>query len=359
MTRVLMTADAAGGVWTYALELARAHAADGVSTTLALMGPRPSPSQLIAAHGIPGLEIVTSDFQLEWMEAPWDDVAAAGRWLLELESRVQPTVIHLNGYAHGALPWHAPVVVVGHSCVLSWRDAVGGDFDARWLDRYRRTIGEGLRAADWVVTPSRSMLSSLKQHYGPLPRSSIIFNGRSADRFHRARKEPFVFTAGRLWDRAKNIEGLRSIAPYLSWPVVAAGDSPRAADLMQVGRLSESEMADWLARAAIFALPARYEPFGLSAVEAALSGCALVLGDIASQREIWGDAADFVDPDDHDALWTVLDRLIEDDALRHARAAAAHKRAARFNPMDMARNYIRVYGQIAATSRRRRFACVS
>ena len=63
-----------------------------------------------------------------------------------------------------------------------------------------------------------------------------------------------------------------------------------------LGRLSAGELADWYARAAIYALPARYEPFGLSALEAALSGCALVLGDIPSLREIWGDAALFVPP---------------------------------------------------------------
>ena len=34
-------------------------------------------------------------------------------------------------------------------------------------------------------------------------------------------------------------------------------------------------------------LPARYEPFGLSILEAALSGCALVLGDLPSLRELW------------------------------------------------------------------------
>jgi glycogen(starch) synthase len=45
-------------------------------------------------------------------------------------------------------------------------------------------------------------------------------------------------------------------------------------------------------------LPARYEPFGLSVLEAALSGCALVLGDIASLREVWGGAACYVRPGD-------------------------------------------------------------
>ncbi len=54
-----------------------------------------------------------------------------------------------------------------------------------------------------------------------------------------------------------------------------------------VGRLGPEEMREQYARAAIFAHPARYEPFGLSVLEAALSGCALVLGDISSLRELW------------------------------------------------------------------------
>src|SRR3954464_9968737 len=37
MARVLMTADAVGGVWTYALELARALIPAGLSTTIATM----------------------------------------------------------------------------------------------------------------------------------------------------------------------------------------------------------------------------------------------------------------------------------------------------------------------------------
>jgi glycogen synthase len=59
--------------------------------------------------------------------------------------------------------------------------------------------------------------------------------------------------------------------------------------------------ADWYARASIYALPARYEPFGLSALEAALSGCALILGDIPSLREVWLEAAPYVSPDDESA----------------------------------------------------------
>ncbi|MEB3829625.1 glycosyltransferase [Phormidium sp. CCY1219] len=61
--------------------------------------------------------------------------------------------------------------------------------------------------------------------------------------------------------------------------------------------MSPEELSHWYARAAIYAFPARYEPFGLSVLEAALSGCALVLGDIPRLREMWGDAAVFANPD--------------------------------------------------------------
>jgi glycosyltransferase involved in cell wall biosynthesis len=331
-----MTADAVGGVWTYALELARALAGRGVETTLATMGPRPSADQQAEAARIPRLELVSSDFALEWMEHPWRDVAAAGEWLLELDARVRPSLVHLNGYAHGALPWRAPVIVAGHSCVVSWAEATGGALDPAWLARYRRLVTDGLRAADWVIAPSAAMLASLQRHYGPLRFASVVPNGRDAARFPPGAKEPFIFTAGRLWDRAKNVDAVKTVESRLSWPLVMAGSEG-------LGPLSEAAVAEWLGRASIFVLPARYEPFGLLPLEAALAGCALVLGDIPSLREVWGEAATYVAPDDHAALALAIDRLIEDPVLLGRRAEAARARAGRYTPDAMARGYLRVY----------------
>jgi glycogen synthase len=343
MSRVLMTADAVGGVWTYALELARALTPLGLSTTIATMGPRPSADQLSAAAGISGLEIVTSDFQLEWMDDPWADVAGAGEWLLDLESRVGPIIVHLNGFVHAALPWRAPVVAVGHSCVTSWAEAVGGEIEPQRLARYRQAVSTGLHAADWVVAPTRAMHRTLQRLYGPLPRTSPIWNGRDGGRFPPLAKAPYIVTAGRIWDRAKNIDALNTIAPSLPWPVLVAGEGDPGTATQHLGRLSESRLAQCLGRASILALPARYEPFGLVPLEAALAGCALVLGDIPSLREVWGDTADFVDPEDHDGLRAALLELIEHPSRLQARAAAAHHRAVELTPARMAREYLNVY----------------
>lgn len=354
--RVLMTADAVGGVWTYALDLARALTPSDIHFVIATMGPPPSAAQRAEAATIPNVQLVTSEFQLEWMDAPWDDVARAGDWLLELEARVAPDLIHLNGYAHGSLPFSAPVLVAGHSCVLSWADAVPGAIAPAKLSAYADHVRSGIRAADFVVAPTRAMLDALQRHYGPLRRTMVVHNGRREGLFQPGRKEPFLFTAGRLWDPAKNTQMVASIASTLPWPTAVAGadaiDVRSAAaahrGVRMLGTLDSSAMAEWLGRASILVLPARYEPFGLLPLEAALSGCALVLGNIASLREVWGDAADFVPPGDPNALADTVRRLIDSPRRLTGLAAAARVRAGRYSLDAMAAGYLRAYGATAA-----------
>lgn len=346
-----MTADTVGGVWTYALDLARALAPHGVSVSLATMGRLPTPSQCAEAASVPSLTLHPSEYALEWMPDPWNAVARAGDWLLSLEAELRPDIVHLNGYAHGHLPWQAPTVVAGHSCVLSWWQAVHGtDAPADW-DRYRAEVMRGLQAASLVLAPTQAMLSALQANYGPLQNTRVVPNGRAAAPFASgADKEPLVFSAGRLWDDAKNIRSLAEIAPRLPWPVCVAGDTAhpggdncRFDGVRQTGCLPPNQIAAWLARAAIYALPAKYEPFGLSALEAGLSGCALVLGDIESLREVWGDAALFVPPEDRDALLAAISRLIADAPLRSELAGRALARARTYTTERMALGYLDTY----------------
>ncbi len=146
--RLLMTADAAGGVWRYCVDLADTLSRHGAELMIATMGPRPSDTQRRELSAIPNLTLVESDYFLEWMPNPWDDVDASGKWLLHLQSSFDPDVIHLNGYAHGSLPWAKPVVVTAHSCVCSWWRAVHGCAPGpEWAEYTRRVAARtcGLR----------------------------------------------------------------------------------------------------------------------------------------------------------------------------------------------------------------------
>ena len=350
---VLMTVDAVGGVWTYALDLSRALGERGVHVSLVLMGPPPSDAQREDVAAIPTVDMYERPYALEWMDDPWCEVEQAGDWLLELERELRPDVVHLNGYCHAALDFRVPVLVVGHSCVLSWWRAVyGSDAPAKW-DAYADRVSEGLQSADLVVAPTAAMLANLDFHYGPLLRQKVIPNGRYATGLFAtppAAKDAVVLTAGRLWDQAKNVESVACVAPYLSWPVYIAGESRRpSGDSVSyggvhcLGRLGARELATWMGRAAVYALPARYEPFGLSVLEAALAGCALVLGDIRSLREIWGETAVYVPPDNRRALASAIEMLIHDGDLRLELATRAQARARELTPRRMADGYYSAY----------------
>jgi glycogen synthase len=323
--RILMTADTVGGVWTYAMELIRALAGYDIEVTLATMGRRLDPQQQREVASLPNMTLYESDFKLEWMADPWTDVAKAGQWLLDLAEAARPDLIHLNNFVHGALPWRAPLLIAGHSCVLSWWTAVKNEAAPAEWRRYAVEVGKGLQAAQMVVTPTWSMLLALRQHYGPLPEARVIANGRQPDLFPDQPKEPFIFSCGRLWDEAKNIAALDQIAPHLSWPVCIAGDQQPPNGQRQPGRftwatylghVAAPDLTSWFSRAAIYAMPARYEPFGLSILEAALAGCALVIGDIPSLREVWQDTAVYVPPNKPRAIHRALVELIHNDVRR-------------------------------------------
>jgi glycosyltransferase involved in cell wall biosynthesis len=259
--------------------------------------------------------------------------------------------------------------------VLSWWEAVVGEAAPSRYDEYRRAVRRGLAAADVIAAPSRAMMRALDRHY-LLPAAAGVRADRAARAEHRPEraerrvvyngapplpprplaKEPFVLSAGRLWDRAKNIETLAHVAAELPWPVRVAGSDmhPDGArrplpGVEHLGWLDRTRLGAMMDRAAIFALPARYEPFGLCPLEAAQRGCALVLGDIDSLREIWGDAAVFVAPDDDAALARAITDLAHDAGARVELGRRARTRAGAFTAQRMADETLAAYAPVLHT----------
>ncbi|MCJ8164471.1 glycosyltransferase family 4 protein [Pontibacter sp. E15-1] len=353
-----MTTDTIGGVWNYSLELIRALAPFGTHFDLAVMGAPLTDDQRRQAQELTNLTLHESTYKLEWMENPWEDVEAAGEWLLALKSKVRPDLVHLNGMVHGALAWGVPVVVAVHSCVLSWWRAVKGEEAPQAWDKYKQLVTRGLQAADLVVAPTLAMMNQAQALYGPFKAQTVIYNGRAQNNYQFGKKEPFVFSMGRVWDEAKNISMLAHIASELSWPVYIAGDDKHPAtgepveleNVHFLGQLTEKEVADWLSRASIYALPAKYEPFGLTILEAAMSGCALVVGKTDSQAEIWGNAARYVDPGNADKLRDTLQNLIQDEFVRNVMGCRAVKRSHGYTADPMGQDYDHVYRQLMQLS---------
>jgi glycogen(starch) synthase len=359
-SRVLMTADAVGGVWGFALDLAAGLAARGTRTDLAVLGPAPSAGQRAAAAAVPGLTVRHVSVRLEWAPGAEADRAEAARLLLALAEDVRPDLVHANGYAEAALPWGVPVVLTCHSDVATWWLAVHGTEPPPEWRAYRERVRAALRAADVAVAPTDAHADAVAAAYPGAPRPRAVPNGRDPGRRPAAgAREPAALAAGRLWDGAKGMDALDLAAGRIGWRVEAAGaaEGPGGAasfrHLRPLGPLSPDDLADRMARAAVFVHPARYEPFGLAPLEAALSGCALVLGDVRSLRELWDGAALFVPPGDAARLARTLDRVLGDPRLAGSLGAAARSRARRYPARRMLAGYLRAYADACARPRRR------
>jgi glycosyltransferase involved in cell wall biosynthesis len=346
--KVLIATDTVGDVFAYTAELSAALEAAGVEVVVATMGPRLRREQrdLLPAR------VHESGYRLEWMEDSWVDVAAAGRWLRILEEEERPDVVHLCSYAHGALPLAAPKVVVAHSSVLSWWRAVHGSDAPPECGHYREQMAAGLNGADAVVAPTMAMLEELERDHFLRPGTAhVIHHGSTAPAVASdVGKSALVLGAERVWDAAKNLATLDAAAARLAWPVTVAGDLGSMARLRfaeSTGSLGPSALAELRRSASIFAAPTAYEPSGLGILAAARERCALVLGYIPSLRELWGDAAIFVQPDDDRALHEVLETLIDDSSLRGELAERAQQRAGELSIQRTSRSYLKLYKQLA------------
>ena len=343
--KILMTADAVGGVWQYSVDLIRGLG-ESAKVLLATLGPRPSTEQKQQLKSVPQLQLCESDYALEWMSDPWRDVDAAGEWLLSLQAEFGADVIHLNGYAHAALPWGRPIVVVAHSCVYSWWQAVHHcPPGSEWAEYYRR-VANGLAACDIVVAPSRFMASEVEREYSvPSEKLQVVYNFSVASP-PVTEKEPFCLAAGRLWDKAKNLSTLAEIAPHLRWPVYLAGEEAFHAvsgSFRVLGRLPHAELLRYMSRAGIFLHPALYEPFGLSVLEAARCGCCLVLADIPSLRELWSHAAIFIDAREPESWISQVNQLVGDPEKCLRLGEAAKKHSARYSQRESINAYGNLY----------------
>ncbi|MDB5623990.1 MAG: hypothetical protein JWR39_2553 [Devosia sp.] len=334
--RVLMSVDAVGGVWRYGMDLASALREQGFSFVFAGFGPRPSVAQVEEAQRLGTL--VWVDVPLDWTAQSEAALDVIPELLAGLVDEHGVDLLHLNlpSQAYG-LRVDVPVLVVSHSCVVTWFAAVrNGPVPLDWLWQQRRNRG-GLDMADAVVAPSETHAEMLRRSYGTIENLRVVYNGAHATPT-ALDKSDLVFAAGRWWDEGKNGRLLDQAAEKSVWPVVMAGanSGPNGQYLAlehadHRGELPHQAVKALMAEAAIVASPSLYEPFGLAPLEAAGARAALVLADIPTYRELWDGVALFAGPHDPDGFAARINQLAADPDLRAELAAAAQERAQRFS----------------------------
>jgi glycosyltransferase involved in cell wall biosynthesis len=308
-------------VWDFSLTLTRALVRQTAAEVTLLVLGHPSPTQRVEAADA-GARLLSQPLKLEWMQDSDADVAATQGLLQRLVRELRPDVVHANQFAAACIDADVPVVLTLHSDVLSWRRWTLGaaDVPGEWT-AYVKLVRQALQRADTVAAVSKFLADEVRDLYGPYLRQRIevVHNGwPSPGRVHVGQRDRVTLVAGRVWDTAKNVALAAEAARGMDLGTVYLAGETQHPDggravvpepLHALGLLSRGELDGWLDRAAVYLSPAKYDPFGLLPLQAALHGCALLLSDIPSYREVWGDAAVFFrsgHPDDLRQEWRRL-----------------------------------------------------
>ncbi|MFM1871705.1 MAG: hypothetical protein RL398_1127 [Planctomycetota bacterium] len=232
-----------------------------------------------------------------------------------------------------AIPLSARCATIATAHDLPWHHRAEGE-KSSW--RARLAAERSFVRATAVIAPSTVTADDVRKTTGVdhhkvqvIPHGVALDpNPPTADRRHG----PFLALGD---DRPRKNRDTVQLAHRL-----ANARAPQLPDLQFVGPpahyVDEAQKLALLRNCRAAVQCARFEGFGLPALEALAHGAPLVCSDIPSHREIVGDAALRVDPLDASAIADALLRIHRDTALREQLAAAGPTRARRFAPSAVA-----------------------
>jgi glycogen(starch) synthase len=320
--KILFTVDPLGAGWSHTAMIARALARRDEDILLMSFGAEPSPGRRAEAEA-DGVRLVHIPIHGPSTDSVF--IATARDALKMMVDEWQPAVVQIDRCAFGDLDLEVPKLLT-----------VAADRTAR-VSRGRGPARKGLLGADAVVSPTRALAEEISRRFEYRRPISVIQPGIEMGDLPVSvtatrRSKAGVMFYGRVDEKADGFDLLLDSTRLLGGevPLRIGGEGVRPllpGWVTDAGFFGAEERAVAFGRAEIAVLPSRDEPFGLLSIEAALSGCALLLSDIPTYRELWHGAAVLVKPEDPRALADALQSLLADARRRDECARLCRARA--------------------------------
>lgn len=225
-----------------------------------------------------------------------------------------------------------------------------------------------------IITPSIYTKKDIVRNFGINPKKiTVIYHGYNNSLYKprlypkKEDEELYIFYIGRL-EYKKNIMGLIQAyellrrEPKIKHKLVLAGKPgygyeeysefkktlPEKVqkDIIELGYVSDQELAGWVKNADIFFFPSYFEGFGFPIIEAMACGVPVVASKTTSIPEIAGSAAILVNPNKPFEMAAALSRLINDGKLYKTYVSKGKVRASLFSWEKSANETLKVLEEV-------------
>jgi glycosyltransferase involved in cell wall biosynthesis len=212
--------------------------------------------------------------------------------------------------------------------------------------RFTEQARDAAERADAIITVSEFTRQQVISLLGVTPsRVHVVHHGIRRLEFPAVEREKVILNVGAIQSRkniARLVEAFEAVDS--SWRLVLAGSagygsaeilaqidaSPARNRISVTGYVSQGDLAEWYAKASIFAFPSLDEGFGMPVLEAMAAGVPVVTSNRSALPEVAGDGAMLVDPESTEELAEALRHLMQGEELRKNLACRGTDRARLF-----------------------------
>jgi glycosyltransferase involved in cell wall biosynthesis len=271
-----------------------------------------------------------------------------------------------HGVANFDLPLAKPpatrfVLTVHDLIPLAWPDSVS----RAYRFQFHAWLSHCLRLANIVICPTSAVAAALRIAFPDVPPIRVVPMGVTLGRQRwKARANPGYFLVVGSVEVRKNLTGLLKAfeARMSRWRELGIelwiAGQPGFGGAAIIAQLQDREgvkylgsqpprtLAGLLRGCLALCAPSFAEGFGLPPLEAMAAGIPVLASDIPAHREVLGDAAVLLSPDDTDAWSSAMLRLAEDSELGPRLGGLGRTRAARFTWGRTARQTEAVYAEV-------------
>ena len=254
-----------------------------------------------------------------------------------------------------------------HKQIATFHDlfVLTGEYSSReFRERFASQARHAAAEADRIIAVSEFTARQVETLLGVGPeRIRVVHHGVRRLPVYRLAREKVILSVGAIQAR-KNIGRLVSAfeAVPKNWRLVLAGSrgfgseeilrsigkSPGRDRILITGYIPPDELAQWYARASVFAFPSLDEGFGMPVLEAMTAGVPVVSSNRSALKEVCGDAALLASPEDTEEIADFLKRITSDDDLRASLTAKGRVRAAQFTWKKAAEETWAVYCELVS-----------